>query len=242
MTSSKIKGDISHIECRADGMKLYIKHTDEPYASVQCPRGVKIYFEQREAKLVVRHKKRLLAKLFGSTDAAAISIPGHMVPSVDISGSDVHCAFAGVILGDVNFSADSGSLSADITAMNGLTVNSAACDIDMADCTVKGNALISCGRGDMSFENTFLTRLYGRTQSGNIGAVKLNCADTILESAEGNIAATICGDERHFDVILTAKEGTCNRGSVNIEDNTASFKAYAAKGNIFVDFVTDKEN
>ena len=56
------------------------------------------------------------------------------------------------------------------------------------------------------------------------------------------MTATVLGDESTFDVIVNAKEGTCNKESLNIENNECSFKAYVQKGNIFVDFVDDKEN
>ena len=54
--------------------------------------------------------------------------------------------------------------------------------------------------------------------------------------------ATILGDESKYDVIVNAREGICNRESVNIENEEGSFKAYAAKGNIVVDFIAAKEN
>lgn len=241
MTKSKIKGDICAIECSADGCEIYFEHTDAPYAEVQLSRGINAWVRKDGAKLCIKHKKGIISKLFGGAYVAKIYIPGHIVPSVDITGGEARCKFKGGIYGDINFSAAGGNISADAVAANELTVNASACNLRLCDCTIKGSVAAATECGDVSFERTFATHICCRTKKGNIGGVELNCRDTILEAGEGNIAVTVRGDESAFDVILTAKEGTCNRESINIENNSASFKAYAEKGNIFVDFIPDEE-
>ena len=122
------------------------------------------------------------------------------------------------------------------------TVNSADCGIQLSHCTIKGSLLANTKSGDVALEYVFATHIACRAKAGNIGAVQLNCRDTIFETGEGNINATLLGDEDAFDMVLNVKEGTCNRESVNVERNTAAFKAYAAKGNIAADFIRGGED
>ena len=152
----------------------------------------------------------------------------------------VHGTSSG-IYGEVTFSAE-GEIYADNAAIESCAINSARCDCRLTDCTVKGSLIVSAGEGGLTLENTFATHISARIKRGNVGAARLNCRDTIFETDEGNVTAEIAGDEGDFDVIVDAKEGTCNRESANIEGNTASFKAYSAKGNIFVDFVSGEGN
>ncbi len=242
MTSSRLKSDVGAIECTAEECSLRIEHTDDAYARVEYNRGVNVYVEKGAAKLVIKQKKGLLSRIFGGESQITVYVPGHIVPSLCIKGGKVDCAVDGGIYANVEFSAGHGGIKADGAAMESCTVNAQGCNISFAGCMVKGTVVTNVEEGDLSFENTFATHIAGRTKRGNIGAVKLNCKDTIFEAGEGNITANVLGDESTFDVIVNAKEGTCNRESLNIENNDASFKAYVVKGNIFVDFVSDEEN
>ena len=147
----------------------------------------------------------------------------------------------GGIYGDVEINPDSGSLSAESAAMNDCNVRAHIFDAKFADCTIKSGLICEVDEGDITIENTFATVVACKTKKGNIGAAGLSCKNTAFDTAEGNITATICGDESTFDVWVNAREGTCNRQSANIEGNSASFKAHSAKGNIFADFVPSKE-
>lgn len=242
MTTSKLKSDIAAIECDADGCVLEIEHTDDSFAEVQYARGVNVYVKKGEAKLYIKQKKGLFAKIFGGESAVKVMVPGHIVPAIKIAGLRTDCTIDGGIYGDVEFLAESGSLKAENAAMESCTVNAANCTTHLNKCTVKGSFISNTEGGDITLEYIFATHITCRAKSGNIGAVQLNCKDSTFEAAEGNISATILGDESRFDVLVNSKEGTCNRESVNIEDNDSTFKAYAVKGNILVDFTDGKEN
>lgn len=241
MTSYKIKGDVSKIECDAENCSVTIAHTDEPCARAEYTRGTSINFDKGAGRLAIRQKRPLLSRIFGGESRVKIYIPGHIVPALCFTGGRVDCAMDGGIYGEVTFAAE-GAICADNAAMESCAINSARCDCRLTDCTVKGSLIVSAGEGGLTLENTFATHISARIKRGNVGAARLNCRDTIFETDEGNVTAEIAGDEGDFDVIVDAKEGTCNRESANIEGNTASFKAYSAKGNIFVDFVSGEEN
>ena len=241
MTNSKLKNDISEIEISGDDCKVEIIHTDEKYAAVQYSRGVSAEVKKGSAKLVIKQQQGLMSKLLGGSGEVKIAVPGHIVPSVTIAGKKVACAVDGGIYGEINFGAQGGKLNAEEAAVESLTVNSADCLVKLSDCTVKGCAAVNIEQGELVLERVFATHVAARAKQGNIGAVGLNCRDTIFEVGEGNVTASVLGDESTFDVIVNAKEGTCNKESVNIENNDSSFKSYVLKGNIYVDFINDSE-
>ena len=229
MTTSKLKSDVAAIACNADGCMIQLEQSEDNCTTVEYDRGVSVYFKKSEGTLIIKHSMGLLARLLGGESRVKVRVPGHVVPDVSIYG-------------EVMFLAASGSLCAENAAMENCTVNSADCGIRLSHCTIKGSLLANTKSGDVALEYVFATHIACRAKAGNIGAVQLNCRDTIFETGEGNINATLLGEEDAFDMVLNAKEGTCNRESVNVERNTAAFKAYAAKGNIAADFIRGGED
>lgn len=237
-----IKCDICAIECTADDCELICEAAEGRYARAEFTRSISVWLDKASGKLVIKQRRGLLAKLFGSEASVKIYVPGHMVPSLTAGGHRVDCTLCGGIYGDVEITPDSGSLSAESAAMNDCNVRAHIFDAKFADCTIKSGLICEVDEGDIAIENTFATVVACKTKKGNIGAAGLSCKNTAFDTAEGNITATICGDESTFDVWVNAREGTCNRQSANIEGNSASFKAHSAKGNIFADFVPCKED
>ncbi len=243
ITHSILNHDISCIECTGEECSLALEHTDGGCTEISYPRGTSVYLDGDKAKLVIKQKRTFLSRLTGVPAEVKLLVPGHIVPSLCILGGCVDCTLTGGIFADVNFSASRGSISAAKACMESCTVNAEECDISLSGCTLRGCLAISVGTGDAKIEYTFATHISCRTGGGNIGAVELNCKDSIFETDDGNVTATVLGDESIFDVIVSAPGGTCNKDSLNIEGNLASFKAYAGKGNIFVDFIPpEKEN
>ena len=242
MTTSKLKSDVAAITCNADGCMIQLEQSEDNCTTVEYGRGVSVYFKKSEGTLIIKHSMGLLARLLGGESRVKVRVPGHVVPDVSIYGNMTDCTIEGGIYGEVKFLAASGNLRAENAAMENCTVNSADCGIRLSHCTIKGSLLANTKSGDVALEYVFATHIACRAKAGNIGAVQLNCRDTIFETGEGNINATLLGDEDAFDMVLNAKEGTCNRESVNVERNTAAFKAYAAKGNIAADFIRGGED
>lgn len=241
MTKSKLKTDITAIECEAECCTLEIAQADDNFAEVQHARDINVYFKKSESKLYIKQEAGLLARLFGGESTVKVLIPAHIVPAIKISGGKTDCIISGGIFGEIEFSASGGSLKAENTAMECCTINADECTVHFAQCTVRGSLISSTNSGDVTLEYTFAKHIACRIKSGNVGTVQLNCRDTTFEVAEGNVTATVLGDESTFDVLVNSKEGTCNKESINIEDNSSTFKAYVVKGNIFVDFTDGKE-
>ena len=238
--SSQLKNDITSIDCTADNCRIEISATSDEHITVDYSRGIKVWYDGQSSQLNIRQHNNIFSKIFRTPKTVRILIPGHIVPTLCVSGDNVQTSVDGGIYGDIECSAKRGNLCLENAAMESLSVNGSNFDLAATDCTVKGSFIASLDRGDVSFEHTFATHISCRTRCGNVGAISLNCKDTLLEVGEGSVTATVVGDESTFNVIVNAKEGTCNKESLNIEGNDGAFKAYVAKGNIFVDF-TDKE-
>lgn len=239
--TSTLKSDFTAIDCGADRCTVEVEHTEESTAQISYSRGVSVYFKKSEGKLVIRRKKGLFLRIFKGEGSVKICVPGHIVPALYMSGEGVNCTVSDCIFKAVEFTA-AGSFSAQDTAMESCIINTPYCNAYIKGCTIKGNFIANAESGGINLEYTFASHVACRIKRGNTGALELNCKDSIFETGEGNINATILGDESKYDVIVNAREGICNRESVNIENEEGSFKAYAAKGNIVVDFIAAKEN
>lgn len=236
-SSSELKNDISCVSCTVDNCRIEFAATSDKCAAADFSRGVKVSYDSQSAKLTIKQRSGILSKIFRTPKTVRILIPGHIVPALYISGDNVETYIDGGIYGEVECNAKRGNLHAENAAMESCTVNGENFCVDAIKCTIKGSMITSLNSGDINFEHTFATHISCRTKQGNIGAISLNCKDTLLEVGEGSVTATILGDESTFDLIVNAKEGTCNKDSANIEGNEGAFKAYVAKGNIFVDFI-----
>ena len=238
--SSQLINDITSISCSADNCRMEILASADEHVTADYSRGIKVSLENQGTQLVVRQSKSIFSKIFRTPKVVRIFVPGHIVPALCVSGENVQTVIDGGIYGAVECNAKRGSLHAENAAMESCSINAENFTLDAIKCTVKGSIIASLNSGDISFEHTFATHISCRTKCGNAGAIALNCKDTLIEVGEGSVTATIVGDESTFDVIVNAKEGTCNKESINIEGKGGAFKAYVAKGNIFVDFINSE--
>ena len=234
--SSQLKSDISSINCTADNCRIEIAATADERITVDYSRGIKVWYDGQSAQLNIRQRNNILSKIFRTPKTVRILVPGHIVPALCVSGDSVQTSVEGGIYGGIECSAKRGSLRIENAAMESCSISGGNFDLGTTACTVRGSILALVEQGDISLEHTFASHINCRTKCGNVGAISLNCKDTLFEVGEGSVTATIVGDESTFDVIVNAKEGTCNKESLNIEGNEGAFKAYVAKGNIFVDF------
>lgn len=241
-TKSSIKSDISAIECTADSCSAEVALSDERFAAIEFSRGISAYIKKGEGKLIIKQKKGLLSRILRGESKVKILVPGHIVPHLSFKGGKIDLSISDGIYGNVEYGAEAGSVSADNAAAESFSIKSAACTASITSCTVRENIFADIAEGSLTLDYTFATHIAARIQRGNIGAVELNCRDTIWETAEGNITATILGDEEEFNTALTAREGTCNKPCRNESGAAASLKAFAAKGNIFIDFICNKES
>lgn len=229
--------DVKNIYCNLENCKIIVTPTEDNRLGVKYAKSAKINVACNSTDLVINQKSKLSEKLFSKTPRIEISVPEHLIVALSVSGKRAQADFEGGIYDEIEFSAASGSLSLFGVAAKSVTVTSKACECKISESTVKDKIIAGIECGNFTTENCFAAHVNCHINSGNAGAVNLNCRDSIFEVAAGNVNATVLGDEKTFKVIVNAKCGTCNKESVNIEGELGVFKAYADCGNIHVEFI-----
>lgn len=166
-----------------------------------------------------------------------IFVPAHNVPTVKIHGKNVDLYIDGGIYGDLNYSADDGTLFAGDCVFESAEIAGGDLNFHLAGATVKNGLVSQFDKGDLLIENSFLTRAEVRIKRGNAGVVNVNCKDCSFDVYKGNVTASVVGNKDNFNVSLLTKEGTVNMESVRKDDAEGEFQAYVKKGNIVLDFI-----
>ncbi|MGN0818254.1 MAG: DUF4097 family beta strand repeat-containing protein [Candidatus Coproplasma sp.] len=236
-----VQADVKNIYCNIDNCRILVKPTEDKSLTAKFSEGAKVNVANNSFDLVISQKARFREKFFGSGSRIEIYVPEHLVVNLIISGKFGNLSIEGGIYGEVDICTDCGNFSISGVAADGVTVKTKAGNLKISDSTVKDKLLTNIECGNFTVENSFAAHINCRIRSGNAGAVNLNCRDSIFEVTAGNVNATVLGDEKTFDVIVNAKSGTCNKESINIEDELGVFKAYADCGNINVEFIQPED-
>lgn len=234
----EITSDPATICCSAECASIRLETTAQKALTVEYPADAGVELESADGHLIIKQRLHGLARLFKlSPDAITVRVPEHLVPSVTVTGESARCEIAGGIYAELEYSVKHGGIKIEDAMLGSAAIKGECVTVTLANSTVKGSLICANSNGNVKLENVFATHVDCRVKSGNIGAANLNCRDSAFEAYRGNVTATVVGDESAFGVSVTAKDGTCNRQSVSQEREEARFKAFSAKGNIFVEFV-----
>ena len=239
----EISDDVAAISCVIEHANLKIESATQNKLTVEYPDGVGIQVEPVGDRLIIAQKLSGLARLLKlAAQPLTIKVPTHIVPSVTVTGDNAKVYIESGIYGAFEYKSKRGGVKVENAMLASAELKGESVNITIANSTIRGSLICSEANGNVNLENIFASHIDCRVKSGDVGAANLNCRDSAFEANRGNVTATVLGDERVFGISLTAKDGTCNRESANKEREEATFKAYSAKGNIFVDFIfPDKE-
>lgn len=234
----EIADDVAVISCVIEHANLKIETTTQNTLTVEYPDGAGVKVENDGERLIITQKLSGAARFFKlSAQPLTVKIPTHIVPSVTVTGESSKVHIDGGIYDVLEYKSKRGGMKIESAMLSSAEIKGDSINVAVANSTIKGSLICSGANGNVNLENIFATHIDCRVKSGDVGAANLNCRDSAFEAYRGNVTATVLGDERVFGVSLTAKDGTCNRESANKEREEATFKAYSAKGNIFVDFI-----
>ena len=158
-------------------------------------------------------------------------VPECTVPDANIN---MHCGsvtISGGIYNDVTVRG--GAIKAAITSatFENLHINADELDVSADDITVKNIANAIAHDGRVEIDKAYCKNAECRVKRGNIGICSSTCDFAVLNSGEGNIAASMLGRESDY---LVARNG-----DVSGRENASSdkcIKACAAKGSVVIDF------
>ena len=114
-----------------------------------------------------------------------------------------------------------------------LQVKADELDVSADAITVKNLAGAHADGGRVEIDKAFCKKAECRVKKGNIGLCNSSCDFAVLNSEEGNIAASMLGNESDYTIELT---GAAVSGNDNLSSSGKSIKARAARGSVVLDF------
>lgn len=231
-------GDVNAIICDVVGAELHITPTQANELKITCKNEKGMHISCNEGILTVKQSTR--PHLFISKRTVInLYIPDHTLPDITVNARSCSAYITNGIYGRFALSCDNGMAELHDCSFTDCELTGDNLSTYLKGVTVKNTLAVQCGAGDMIWENSFASCTQCRVKRGNIGLSGFNCINGIMQAENGNVAASLNGEERDYNLGLLIKEGISNRESVKREGAARSFKAYSAKGNIAIDFVPD---
>jgi hypothetical protein len=229
--------DVTTINFNIDNANILISSTQENTLTLKYV-GTFIHVANTDGELVVKQDRRPFANLRKPV-AIRLEVPQHLVPSLFIYARKIELTLDDGIFAQFEIYAKHGKITLGGAAFENVDVKGESVQFAASNLTVKNTLLCNIEGGESIIENCFARVSECRNKNGNVGAINLNCKDSLFEAENGNISATVLGDKKDFNISVTAKNGTCNCEN-SLAKTTNSFKAYTTNGNISADFIKEE--
>lgn len=224
-------GEVNAVHIDAYGAHINVKSTANAELCIQYTKSFRPAFAEKEGTLEIKQNKVLFAG--ARHPEITVLVPESMVPDINISLTKGGIAIEGGFYGDATVAGKQLKVSAKHAAFENLSVKADELDVSAEGITVKNlaNALAKGGR--VAIDKTFCKKAECRIKKGNIGVCNSACDFAVLNSEDGNIAASLLGRESDYTIEL---EGAAVSGNDNLSESGKSIKARAARGSVVLDF------
>lgn len=224
-------GEVNAVHIDACGAQINVKSTAKAELCIQYSKSFRPTLAESEGTLEIRQNKVLFART--RRPEITVFVPESMVPDVNISLAKGGVAIDGGFFGDVTVAGKMLKVSVKHATFENLYVKADELDISAEGITVKNlaNALAKGGR--VEIDKTFCKKAECRIKKGNIGLCNSACDFAVLNSEDGNIAASMLGCENDYTIEL---EGAAVSGKDNLSASGKSIRARAARGSVVLDF------
>ena len=203
-------GDACEINIDTFNADIEIISTADPVLSIKFSGSLRPHFTEKDGRISVLQKKTLLSRIV--RPCRNIAINGGIYNDTVIRGGEIKAQLSGATFENLQVKAD-------------------ALDVSAENMTVKNIANTLAGDGRVEIDKTFCKKAECRVKKGNIGICNSSCDYAILNSDEGNIAASMLGCESDYTVALNGN--ICGKKGGN---PAKCIKARAAKGSVVLDF------
>lgn len=222
-------GDACEINIDTFNADIEIISTADPVLSIKFSGSLRPHFTEKDGRISVSQKKTLLSRIV--RPCLKIFVPECTVPDVNVNMQTGNIAINGGIYNDTVIRG--GEIKAQLSGatFENLQVKADALDVSAENMTVKNIANTLAGDGRVEIDKTFCKKAECRVKKGNIGICNSSCDYAILNSEEGNIAASMLGCESDYTVALNGN--ICGKKGGN---PAKCIKARAAKGSVVLDF------
>lgn len=216
---SAFRADVKIVPC--EGAEIYIKY----------PRRLAAEITEDNGKLTMRRRGGPLAEVLPAN--IELCVPGCTVPDMNVNVSKGRVEISDGIYGDVLVSG--GKIHAVLfgATFENLTLKADKLDVCARDITVKNLANAMAADGRVEINGAFCKKAECRVKKGNIGLCDSACDFALLNSDEGNIAASMVGRESDYTVSL---KGAAVSGRECHSSSGKSIKARAARGCVVFGF------
>jgi hypothetical protein len=230
-----VQTDITSITFDIYGAYISIRPTTNKYLQLELSKSALVHVTDNKSELYVKQLRGLFAR-FRKKPVLTLFVPEHLLPSIQLKGSDIVLHLLGGIYKSLEYVSDKGEIKLVDAALGNVEVKGDNLTFIASNLTIKDNIVCAISSGEAVFENCFAKHAECRNKGGNVGVVNLNCKDALFEAERGNVTASIMGCKEDYNLTLSARDGTCNMESDEGKDCTGAFKAFTNKGNIFVEF------
>ena len=234
-----VETDVNSIEINVTNATVEVCQAGDEKFYLEYPNTKNIFAANNENGIIIHQGK--CGIFIRPHQNFKIFVPAHTVPSIKLSGKDVDLIVKNGIYGELNLSAEDGSVNLSGCVFETVEILGGNINVHVSDATIKSGLVIQADKGDVLAENTFFMRAEARVKRGNIGIVNVSCKDCAFDTQRGNITASLSGSEEQFNTSVIAREGTANRESAANSGADGSFHAYTKKGNIVLDFTGEPQ-
>lgn len=205
----------------SEGQRLYIEFSKNLFP----------HFAESDGIVTLRQLKGPLWRV--KRTEIIVHVPECTVPDVRIDVLKGKVEFKDGIYNDADIYGRQVKAAIFNSTFENLTIKADELDVCAGGITVKNLANAFAADGRVEIDAAFCKKAECRVKKGNIGFCNSACDFALLNSEEGNIAASMVGKESDYTISLA---GAAVSGNENLSSSGKSIKARAARGSVVLDF------
>ncbi|MCD8201863.1 MAG: DUF4097 domain-containing protein [Clostridia bacterium] len=224
-----LPGDVKKINFDVFSGEIEIKRSESFYIDAQ--EGDFALESKGAAVYVSREKKRLMAS---QKAKITVYVPDGPSPDVRVRARASNVDIDAGLYGTVTIDLDTGKVAVKDAVADVFVLKGSDVDAEFIGINAKASFTASVSGGDILMNGGFAARADLTIKGGNLGVWESDFESMDLSASKGNVQATLLGSEKDYSFKLAAKDGMVNRE--NSFGGQKTVKAYAAHGNVFMDF------
>ena len=230
-TICRASADVANIDIGAYCADVTVAASDSDELYIEHSKSFALTLTERDGKICLHESKDPLWRLRHSE--IIVHVPACIVPDMNIRIFSGSIKIESGMYNDVQLSGKFVKAEIFNSTFENLTVKADELDVCAGGITVKNLANALAADGRVEFDKTFCKKAECRVKKGNIGLCNSACDFAVLNSDEGNIAASVVGQESDYTISL---KGARVCGTNNHSSSGKFIKARADRGSVVLDF------
>ncbi len=223
--------DIAEIYINTTNAEINIVSTAEPNLYIEYSKNLRPIISETDGKVALKQRKSLTSSFL--RPFFTVYVPECNVPDVTLTAEKCNLKINGGIYNDAVISGREIRAEINSAAFENLKIKADELDVSADGILVKNLSSALAADGRVEIDKAFCKKAECRVKKGNIGLCNSACDFAVLNSEEGNIAASMLGCESEYTIAL---DGAAVSGKDNLSTSGKSIRARAAKGSVVLDF------